>query len=247
MTHVNEGNNPRHLSLVCDVSITPNEQTRQPKRDNKSKIPVCCRVSTSGVAHLQDMKLIVFATSALVLLAGCSASDSSQSQANTTGVTPPARAAPSPSSPSSGPASDGLLFGGRDPADEPVDPSPFHQDRDAVEPHSPTIPTGTDAYDIAARVALSAYLDPDWALSVTSDLDPAYAALAEADRRGTDTTREFGLLQLITVDAAVDDPNTLFVAFDEITDAQSVRHISIVTLDDAAASRPLVIDVEPVA
>ena len=48
--------------------------------------------------------------------------------------------------------------------------------------------------------------------------------------------------------AGVGDPvHTMFVAFDEITDAQSVRHITIVTLDDAAASRPLVIDVEPVA
>jgi len=124
---------------------------------------------------------------------------------------------------------------------------PFHQDRDAVELPSPTIPTGSDAYDVAARVALSAYLDPDWARSVASDLDPAYAALADADRRGTVTSREFGPLQLITVDAGVDDPNTMFVAFDEVTDVQSVRHITIVTLDDAAASRPLVIDVEPVA
>ncbi len=182
----------------------------------------------------------------MVVAVGCSSGpDTAANRVSTSGVTQPVQITPLLGSATTSPLNRGLL-GDLDPA--PPSPPNIDGEPAAVLPlPSPTTPSGDAPNDIAARVALTAFNDPDWATTVAADLDPGYAAFIAAARRGSTDPAPHRPVTLVAVETDINDPHTVFVAFDEITDIEAIRHVTAIQFADIDASRPIVIDVVPLA
>lgn len=191
------------------------------------------------------MKLIAF-SSALLMVAGCSSTTGIATPLSNTGVTPPVAAASQ--EPSTNPDAEthsrgsGLL--GLVPDNSPELGSDDVADAE-IESFA-TIPPGLGLFDVATRVALTAFNTAEWPVIVADDLDPDYAAFLASSPRDPSDNEPADLL-LIVVSPSVGDPNTLFVAFDEIAGDQYIRHVTAIEFDNVNADRPLVVDVAPVS